>query len=230
MRGVMVGSAIAGLSGRGAVPDVPCPRYLLEIGARGGVHAVVLRADLGASLRQLRAHAVRGRRDAERPAQPAAHTSRDRSGADRVRGGASLSASEAGRMFGPDGVDWAKGAGVFLWPSVLVTIAAIRRWEANGTLRTPPTRSSTTSDTTRAKHSFECTSRLQVQDRPANPVKARLQTLESRRTLRSNCLALFDRFTRISTFRDVSISLTCLRVRVTNCAGLDAQSNSNRNS
>jgi hypothetical protein len=35
-----------------------------------------------------------------------------------------LGASEAGRLFGPDGVDWAKGAGVFLWPSVFVTMAA----------------------------------------------------------------------------------------------------------
>ena len=32
-------------------------------------------------------------------------------------------ASEAGRVFGPNGVDWAKGLGVFLWPSVLVTLA-----------------------------------------------------------------------------------------------------------
>jgi hypothetical protein len=37
-------------------------------------------------------------------------------------------ASEAGRILGPDGVDWAKGMGVFLWPSVLVTVAAMCRW------------------------------------------------------------------------------------------------------
>ena len=43
---------------------------------------------------------------------------------------ATLCASDAGRIFGPDGVDWAKGAGVFLWPSVFVTIAATCRWGA----------------------------------------------------------------------------------------------------
>jgi hypothetical protein len=37
--------------------------------------------------------------------------------------------SEAGRVFGPNGVDWAKGLGVFLWPSVLVTLATTRPWE-----------------------------------------------------------------------------------------------------
>ncbi len=41
---------------------------------------------------------------------------------------ATLSASEAGKLFGPDGVDWAKGAGVFLWPSVFVTMAVTCRW------------------------------------------------------------------------------------------------------
>ena len=29
-------------------------------------------------------------------------------------------------MIGPDGIDWAKAAGVYLWPSVLVTVAVIR--------------------------------------------------------------------------------------------------------
>jgi alpha-1,2-mannosyltransferase len=41
---------------------------------------------------------------------------------------ATLLASEAGRVLGPGGVDWAKGAGVFLWPSVFVTMAAACRW------------------------------------------------------------------------------------------------------
>ncbi len=39
-------------------------------------------------------------------------------------------ASEAGRVFGPDGVDWAKALGVFLWPSVVVTLATM--WPALG--------------------------------------------------------------------------------------------------
>jgi hypothetical protein len=36
-----------------------------------------------------------------------------------------LFASEAGRVFGPDGVDWAKAAGVYLWPSILVTAITV---------------------------------------------------------------------------------------------------------
>ena len=39
---------------------------------------------------------------------------------------ATFFASEAGRVFGPDGVDWAKSFGVFLWPSVFLVFAAIR--------------------------------------------------------------------------------------------------------
>ena len=47
-------------------------------------------------------------------------------------------ASEAGRMLGPDGVDWAKGVGVFLWPSLLVTIAVIRPWNERPIARRRP--------------------------------------------------------------------------------------------
>lgn len=35
-------------------------------------------------------------------------------------------ASEAGKMFGRDGIDWAKAVGVYLWPSVLVTATVLR--------------------------------------------------------------------------------------------------------
>jgi hypothetical protein len=35
-------------------------------------------------------------------------------------------ASEAGKIFGPDGIDWAKAAGVYLWPSVLLTAVVVR--------------------------------------------------------------------------------------------------------
>jgi hypothetical protein len=35
-------------------------------------------------------------------------------------------ASDAGKMFGADGIDWAKAAGVYLWPSVIVTVAVLR--------------------------------------------------------------------------------------------------------
>jgi hypothetical protein len=34
-------------------------------------------------------------------------------------------ASEAGKVFGLDGVDWAKAVGVYLWPSLFVTIAVL---------------------------------------------------------------------------------------------------------
>jgi alpha-1,2-mannosyltransferase len=35
-------------------------------------------------------------------------------------------ASDAGKIFGADGIDWAKAAGVYLWPSVVVTVAVLR--------------------------------------------------------------------------------------------------------
>ena len=34
-------------------------------------------------------------------------------------------ASDVGRLFGAQGVEWAKAYGVFLWPSVVVTIATL---------------------------------------------------------------------------------------------------------
>jgi alpha-1,2-mannosyltransferase len=39
---------------------------------------------------------------------------------------AAVFASDAGYLFGPNGVEWAKAIGVFLWPSVLVTLATVR--------------------------------------------------------------------------------------------------------
>jgi hypothetical protein len=38
----------------------------------------------------------------------------------------SFFASDVSKIFDPDGVDWAKAAGVYLWPSVLVAIALLR--------------------------------------------------------------------------------------------------------
>jgi alpha-1,2-mannosyltransferase len=43
-----------------------------------------------------------------------------------------LLASEVGRAFGPDGVDWAKAAGVYLWPSVLVVVTTVLATTAGG--------------------------------------------------------------------------------------------------
>jgi hypothetical protein len=38
---------------------------------------------------------------------------------------ATLFVSEAGRLLGPQGVEWAKALGVYLWTSVLVTMSTI---------------------------------------------------------------------------------------------------------
>ena len=38
----------------------------------------------------------------------------------------SFLASDISKIFGPDGVDWAKAAGVYLWPSMLVTAVLLR--------------------------------------------------------------------------------------------------------
>jgi hypothetical protein len=62
------------------------------------------------------------------PAQPDT-TRRATRAALIVFSAATVFASEAGRIFGPDGIDWAKGVGVFLWPSLLVTIATVYRWQ-----------------------------------------------------------------------------------------------------
>ena len=35
-------------------------------------------------------------------------------------------ASELGKIFGPNGIDWAKAVGVYLWPSVIVAVAVLR--------------------------------------------------------------------------------------------------------
>jgi hypothetical protein len=38
----------------------------------------------------------------------------------------SFFASDAGKLLGRDGIDWAKAIGVYLWPSVIVTVAVLR--------------------------------------------------------------------------------------------------------
>jgi alpha-1,2-mannosyltransferase len=42
--------------------------------------------------------------------------------------GSTFWASDAGKMFGPDGVDWAKAIGVYLWPSMILALAIV--WAA----------------------------------------------------------------------------------------------------
>ena len=135
VRAIMAGAAIAGLVWtRRPLPTLRCPRYLIEI---GGVAAFMLwfseRTWVHHYVSFLLTLCAAGAILSD-PAQP-----------DRARrlvrralivfSFATCFASEAGRLLGPDGVDWAKGVGVFLWPSLFVTIAVIRSVE-----RTSPSR------------------------------------------------------------------------------------------
>ena len=128
VRAVMITVALAGLVWtRRRLPTLRCQRYLLEVGAvaafmlwfseRTWVHHYV-----SFMLTLCAAGAI-----VSDPAQPerARRLVRRALIAFSV---ATLFASEAGRLFGPDGVDWAKGVGVFLWPSVLVTVTAACSW------------------------------------------------------------------------------------------------------
>jgi len=128
VRAVMVGVAVCGLVWtRRRLDTLRSPRYLLEIGAvaafmlwfseRTWVHHYV------SFILTLCAAAATLSDPAQSP-----RTHRVTRAALVVFALVTLSASEAGRIFGPDGVDWAKGAGVFLWPSVFLTIAATCRW------------------------------------------------------------------------------------------------------
>jgi hypothetical protein len=139
VRATMAGAAIAGLVWtRRPLRTLRCPRYLIEI---GGVAAFMLWFSertwvhhyVSFVLTLCAAGAV-----LSDPAQP----ERARRFVRRALVLFSLAtffASEAGRLLGPDGVDWAKGAGVFLWPSLLVTIAVIRPWRERAD-RVPVTR------------------------------------------------------------------------------------------
>jgi hypothetical protein len=124
VRGVMVAVALTGLVWtRHRLATLRCPRYVLEIGSvsaftlwfseRTWVHHyvsfVLMLCAAGAVLSD--------------PAQ-FERTRRVVRAALVVFAVATVFASDAGRVFGPDGVDWAKSVGVFLWPSVLVTVIA----------------------------------------------------------------------------------------------------------
>jgi hypothetical protein len=128
VRAMMAGAAIAGLVWtRRPLPTLRCPRYLIEIGGvaafmlwfseRTWVHhyvSFVLTLCAAGAILSDPAQPERARRFVRRSLI--------------VFSFATVFASEAGRLLGPDGVDWAKGIGVFLWPSLLVTIAVIRPW------------------------------------------------------------------------------------------------------
>jgi hypothetical protein len=140
VRGIMLAVGAAGLFWtRRRLVTLRCQRYLLEIGAvaafmlwfseRTWVHHYV-----SFILTLCAAGAVMSDAKQSAMARRVART------ALTVFAVATLFASEAGRMLGPDGVDWAKSVGVFLWPSVLVTIAATSRWESQQRLAWSVTR------------------------------------------------------------------------------------------
>jgi alpha-1,2-mannosyltransferase len=125
VRGVMIAVALTGLVWtRHQLATLRCPRYLLEVGGvsaftlwfseRTWVHHyvsfVLMLCAAGAILSD--------------PTQ-LERTRRPVRAALVLFSVATVFVSEAGRVLGPDGVDWAKSAGVFLWPSVLVTVTAI---------------------------------------------------------------------------------------------------------
>jgi len=129
VRATMAGAAIAGLVWiRRPLPTLRCPRYLIEIGGvaafmlwfseRTWVHhyvSFVLTLCAAGAILSDPAQPERARRFVRRSLI--------------VFSFATVFASEAGRVLGPDGIDWAKGVGVFLWPSLLVTIAVIHPWK-----------------------------------------------------------------------------------------------------
>jgi hypothetical protein len=125
VRGVMIAVALTGLVWtRHQLGTLRCPRYLLEIGGvsaftlwfseRTWVHHyvsfVLMLCAAGAILSDPTQLEL-----TRRPVRTALV----------LFSVATVFVSEAGRVLGPDGVDWAKSAGVFLWPSVLVTVTAI---------------------------------------------------------------------------------------------------------
>jgi hypothetical protein len=128
VRSVMVAVALTGLVWtRHRLTTLRCPRYLIEI---GGVSAFMLWFSertwvhhyVSFVLMLCAAGAI-----VSDPTQPD-RTRRAVRAALVLFSVVTVLASDAGRVFGPDGVDWAKGAGVFLWPSVLVTVAATGPW------------------------------------------------------------------------------------------------------
>jgi hypothetical protein len=125
---VMAAVALAGLVWtRRRLPTLRCQRYLMEIGGvaafmlwfseRTWVHHyvsfVLMLCAAGAILSD--------------PTQPE-RTRRTVRAALVLFSVTTILASDVGRVFGAYGVDWAKGAGVFLWPSVLVTLTAAGLW------------------------------------------------------------------------------------------------------
>ena len=122
---IMVAVVFAGLWWtRRALPTMKCRRYLFEI---GGVTAFMLWFSERTWVHHYVAF-VLTRCAAGTILSDPARSERARS---LVRKSlvlfavVTVFASDAGRLFGRHGVEWAQAVGVFLWPSVIVTVAAI---------------------------------------------------------------------------------------------------------
>lgn len=129
VRLLMVGAGIAGLWwSRRPLRSLRSPRYVIEIGMvaafmlwfseRTWVHHyvsfILTLAAAGMVLSD--------------PAQPAS-ARRPLRAALIVFAAVSFFASDVSKIFGPDGVDWAKAAGVYLWPSAIVALMLLRTTE-----------------------------------------------------------------------------------------------------
>jgi hypothetical protein len=126
VRALMVGAGAAGLWwARRPLASLRSPRYVIEIGAVAAFmlwfsertwvhHYVSFILTLAAAGLMLSDPAIP--ESSRRPIRRALI----------VFAGISVFASDAGKVFGPDGVDWAKAVGVYLWPSVLVTAVLLR--------------------------------------------------------------------------------------------------------
>jgi alpha-1,2-mannosyltransferase len=125
VRGVMAVVTLTGLVWtRRRLPTLRGPRYLLEI---GGVAAFMLwfseRTWVHHYVSFLLMLCAAGAILSD-PTQPQ-RTRRVIRAALMMFAVTTVFASDMGRVFGPDGADWAKSIGVFLWPSVLITVIAI---------------------------------------------------------------------------------------------------------
>lgn len=126
VRVVLMAVAAAGLWWmRRPLPTFRCPRYVVEIGCVAAFmlwfsertwvhHYVSFLLTLCAAGMILSRHAEP---DSERRSVRSAMI---------LFAVTTFFASEAGHVFGRDGVDWVKALGVFLWPSVVVTLAVAR--------------------------------------------------------------------------------------------------------
>jgi alpha-1,2-mannosyltransferase len=126
VRALTAAVGVAGLFWlRSPLPTLRCRRYVLEIGA---VAAFMLWFSERTWVHHYVSFIITLFAAAMLVADPEAEATTRRHARWALLAFAALAvlASDAGRIFGPDGVDQARAFGVFLWPSVLVTAAILR--------------------------------------------------------------------------------------------------------